>query len=93
MTAGELKFALEVEFKLNRVPQPEYRQLLVETLMVLAIIAENDPAQSLGGILNLNSIVEEANRLFLKEQVGAGKVVWAWQPERLSPQVTRQTKP
>ena len=30
MTAGELKFALEVETVLNTIPQPEYRQLVVE---------------------------------------------------------------
>ena len=30
MTPGELKFALEVETVLNTIPQPEYRQLVVE---------------------------------------------------------------
>ena len=30
MTAGELKFALQVEMVHNRIPKPEYRQLMVE---------------------------------------------------------------
>jgi phosphorylase kinase alpha/beta subunit len=30
MTSNELKFALEVETALNTIPQPEYRQLVVE---------------------------------------------------------------
>lgn len=34
MTAGELKFALEVETVLNTIPQPEYRQLVVEVSLV-----------------------------------------------------------
>jgi phosphorylase kinase alpha/beta subunit len=34
MTEGELKFALHVETVLNTVPQPEYRQLVVEAMMV-----------------------------------------------------------
>ena len=35
MTAGELKFALEVETVLNTIPQPEYRQLVVEVSWIL----------------------------------------------------------
>ncbi|KAL4631702.1 phosphorylase b kinase regulatory subunit alpha, skeletal muscle isoform-like isoform X4 [Arapaima gigas] len=34
MTPGEIKFAVHVETVLNRVPQPEYRQLLVEAILV-----------------------------------------------------------
>ena len=35
MTSGEMKFALEVESVLNAVPEPEFRQLLVEALIML----------------------------------------------------------
>ena len=35
MTSGEMKFALEVESVLNSVPEPDFRQLLVETLIIL----------------------------------------------------------
>ena len=34
MTKREIKFALMVEAVLNRIPEPEYRQLLVEALIV-----------------------------------------------------------
>ncbi|CAG0907513.1 unnamed protein product [Cyprideis torosa] len=40
MTAGELKFALHVETVLNTIPQPEYRQLMVEAMMVLMILVD-----------------------------------------------------
>ena len=42
MTAGEMKFALQVEMVLNRIPQPEYRQLMVEAMMVLVLIEQHD---------------------------------------------------
>ena len=35
MTSGELKFALQVETVLNAIPQPEYRQLMVEAMVIL----------------------------------------------------------
>ena len=35
MTSGEMKFALEVESVLNSVPEPDFRQLLVKTLIIL----------------------------------------------------------
>ena len=38
MTPGELKFALHVENILSTVSQPEYRQLLLEALMVLTML-------------------------------------------------------
>ncbi|XP_070553673.1 phosphorylase b kinase regulatory subunit alpha, liver isoform-like isoform X3 [Ptychodera flava] len=68
MTAGEFKFALSVETVLNRIPQPEYRQLMVETLMVLSLIIENDFATNLGGVITIERLVYEANELFLKQQ-------------------------
>ena len=40
MTSGELKFALRVEQALNTIPEPEFRQLMVEALMVLSLIVE-----------------------------------------------------
>lgn len=38
MTPEEIKFALNVEQVLNSVPQPEYRQLMVEALMILHLL-------------------------------------------------------
>lgn len=68
MTAGEIKFAVQVESVLNHVPQPEYRQLLVETVMVLGLVADVD-VDNIGGIVHVDRILHLANDLFLNEQV------------------------
>ncbi|XP_054829162.1 phosphorylase b kinase regulatory subunit alpha, liver isoform isoform X4 [Eublepharis macularius] len=44
MTACEIKFAVHVESVLNHVPQPEYRQLLVEAILVLTVLSEIEKA-------------------------------------------------
>ncbi|KAM7016039.1 phosphorylase b kinase regulatory subunit alpha, liver isoform 3-T3 [Tautogolabrus adspersus] len=67
MTAGEIKFAVQVESVLNHVPQPEYRQLLVETIMVLGLVADVD-VESIGGIIHVDRILHLANDLFLNDQ-------------------------
>lgn len=69
MTEGEIKFAVHVESVLNRVPQPEYRQLLVESIMVLTLVADME-LSSIGGIIHIDRIVHSANELFLQDQVG-----------------------
>lgn len=68
MTAGEIKFAVQVESVLNHVPQPEYRQLLVETVMVLGLVADVD-VDSIGGVIHVERILHLANDLFLTDQV------------------------
>ncbi|EDV24395.1 uncharacterized protein TRIADDRAFT_25466 [Trichoplax adhaerens] len=68
MTPNELKFAICVETALNRIPHPEYRQLVVEALMVLGKVVEIEPIQTLGGIIDMNYIVHQANELFLEDQ-------------------------
>ena len=68
MTVGEIKFAVQVESVLNHVPQPEYRQLLVETMMVLGLVADVD-VESIGGIIYVDRILHLANDLFLNDQV------------------------
>ncbi|KAF7669308.1 hypothetical protein LDENG_00212550 [Lucifuga dentata] len=67
MTEGEIKFAVQVESVLNHVPQPEYRQLLVETIMVLGLVADVD-VDSIGGIIHVDRILHMANDLFLNDQ-------------------------
>lgn len=69
MTPGEIKFAVHVESVLNRVPQPEYRQLLVEAILVLTMLADVE-INSIGGIIAVEKIVHLANDLFYEEQVG-----------------------
>ncbi|XP_069958370.1 probable phosphorylase b kinase regulatory subunit alpha isoform X6 [Cherax quadricarinatus] len=68
MTAGELKFALEVETVLNTIPQPEYRQLVVEALMVLSLVQEYHNTENLGDIVSAQDIVHVANNIFLADQ-------------------------
>ncbi|XP_056396205.1 phosphorylase b kinase regulatory subunit alpha, skeletal muscle isoform isoform X2 [Hyla sarda] len=71
MTPGELKFSAHVESVLNRVPQPEYRQLLVEAILVLTILADVE-IYSVGGIIHVEKIVHLANDLFCQEQKALG---------------------
>ncbi|XP_016839253.1 probable phosphorylase b kinase regulatory subunit alpha isoform X1 [Nasonia vitripennis] len=69
MTPGELKFALAVETVLNTIPQPEYRQLIVEALMVLTLVTEYNVANSLGGLIAVEHLVHKANAIFLEDQM------------------------
>ncbi|XP_030232507.1 phosphorylase b kinase regulatory subunit alpha, liver isoform isoform X2 [Gadus morhua] len=71
MTEGEIKFAVQVESVLNHVPQPEYRQLLVEALMILGLLADVGVA-SIGGIIHVDRILHMANDLFLTDQKSQG---------------------
>ncbi|XP_030066084.1 LOW QUALITY PROTEIN: phosphorylase b kinase regulatory subunit alpha, skeletal muscle isoform [Microcaecilia unicolor] len=71
MTPGEIKFSVHVESVLNRVPQPEYRQLLVEAILVLTMLADID-IQSIGGIIHVEKIVHMANDLFFYDQKALG---------------------
>ncbi|XP_026313777.1 probable phosphorylase b kinase regulatory subunit alpha isoform X5 [Hyposmocoma kahamanoa] len=72
MTSGELKFALAVETVLNSIPQPEYRQLVVEALMVLTLVVECKAVGHLGGAITVEHLVHKANQLFLDEQRRVG---------------------
>ncbi|KAM6949439.1 phosphorylase b kinase regulatory subunit alpha, skeletal muscle isoform [Aplochiton taeniatus] len=71
MTPGEIKFAVHVETVLNRVPQPEYRQLLVEAILVLTMLAEVE-IHSLGSIIHVERIVHIANDMFYTDQKDLG---------------------
>ncbi|XP_070849170.1 phosphorylase b kinase regulatory subunit alpha, skeletal muscle isoform [Chaetodon trifascialis] len=71
MTPGEIKFSVHVETVLNRVPQPEYRQLLVEAILVLTMLADVE-IQSIGSIIHVEKIVHLANDMFLKDQRDLG---------------------
>ncbi|ELW48743.1 Phosphorylase b kinase regulatory subunit alpha, liver isoform [Tupaia chinensis] len=67
------EFAWHVESVLTRVPQPEYRQLLVEAIMVLTLLSDAE-MNSIGGIIQVDQIVQMANQLFLQDQVSVGAV-------------------
>ncbi|XP_034020856.1 phosphorylase b kinase regulatory subunit alpha, skeletal muscle isoform isoform X2 [Thalassophryne amazonica] len=71
MTPGEIKFSVHVETVLNRVPQPEYRQLLVEAILVLTMLADVE-IESIGSIIHVEKIVHIANEMFCKDQRDLG---------------------
>ncbi|KAM4796333.1 phosphorylase b kinase regulatory subunit alpha, liver isoform [Rhinophrynus dorsalis] len=71
MTACEIKFAVHVESVLNHVPQPEYRQLLVEAIHVLTLVSDME-VESIGGIIHVDRIVHLASDLFLQDQRALG---------------------
>ncbi|XP_036858776.1 phosphorylase b kinase regulatory subunit alpha, skeletal muscle isoform isoform X3 [Manis javanica] len=81
MTPGEIKFSVHVESVLNRVPQPEYRQLLVEAILVLTMMADIE-IHSIRSIIAVEKIVHIANDLFLQEQktLGADDIMLAKDP-------------
>ncbi|XP_028338764.1 phosphorylase b kinase regulatory subunit alpha, skeletal muscle isoform isoform X3 [Physeter macrocephalus] len=81
MTPGEIKFSVHVESVLNRVPQPEYRQLLVEAILVLTMMADIE-IHSIGSVIAVEKIVHIANDLFLQEQktLGADDIMLAKDP-------------
>lgn len=68
MTPNELKFALALESVLNCIPQPEYRQLIVEALMVLTLVTEHSNITYLGDVITVEHLVHSANRIFLQDQ-------------------------
>uniref|UniRef100_UPI0037E93D24 phosphorylase b kinase regulatory subunit alpha, skeletal muscle isoform isoform X2 n=1 Tax=Semicossyphus pulcher TaxID=241346 RepID=UPI0037E93D24 len=71
MTPGEIKFSVHVETVLNRVPQPEYRQLLVEAILVLTMLADVE-IPTIGSIIHVEKIVHLANDMFYKDQRDLG---------------------
>ena len=53
---------------LNKIPEPEFRQLVVEAITILVLIVDHNVVQHLGGIIKIENIVQEANDIFLEEQ-------------------------
>ncbi|XP_050052175.1 probable phosphorylase b kinase regulatory subunit alpha isoform X3 [Dermacentor andersoni] len=68
MTQGELKFALEFEHVLNCIPQPEYRQLMVEAIMVLTLLAEHNVVTFINKVISVDGLVQHAYKVFLEDQ-------------------------
>ncbi|KAF1744924.1 hypothetical protein MXB_1810 [Myxobolus squamalis] len=70
MTSNEMKFALLVESALNSLLDPEYRQIMIETMMVLGQLLSIHSNTSLkGSIIKLDMIIDKANELFLANQM------------------------
>ncbi|GFW50474.1 probable phosphorylase b kinase regulatory subunit beta [Trichonephila clavipes] len=70
MTVYDLKFSTEVEMFLSRVALPEYRQILVELIMVVYLILERNPELSFNATIDMNKLVEEAFIMYQKDNGG-----------------------
>lgn len=77
MTAGELKFALTLETKLNSLPDPEYRQLVVEALMIFSLVTKSSgPPLLSNSSLQVQNVIITAQKYFLEDQVrGCGSYI------------------
>lgn len=64
MTHRERNFQLKVEELLSDISNPEYRQTVVELLVVLATILERNPEVELSECIDLDELVDEAIELF-----------------------------
>ena len=63
MSAFERDFCWRLELLLGRIQAPEYRQISIEALEVLAAIAASNPGLRLAGDLNLDVLIDDAVRL------------------------------
>lgn len=93
MTSGELKFALAVETVLNSIPQPEYRQLVVEALMVLTLVVEYKAVNNLGGTITVEYLVHKANQIFLEDQVSEIVLLYSVSEIEVKPQPVDRPSP
>ncbi|MBN3304867.1 KPBB kinase, partial [Amia calva] len=67
MTMYEMNFSLLVEDMLKNIVQPEYRQIIVELLMVLSIVLERNPELEFQDKVDLDKLVKEAFNDFQKD--------------------------
>ncbi|XP_064016390.1 phosphorylase b kinase regulatory subunit beta isoform X2 [Pogoniulus pusillus] len=70
MTMYERNFSLLVEDMLQNIDQPEYRQIIVELLMVISVILERNPELEFQDKVDLDKVVQEAFHDFQKDHSG-----------------------
>ncbi|XP_072320630.1 phosphorylase b kinase regulatory subunit beta isoform X1 [Eucyclogobius newberryi] len=70
MTMYEMNFSLLVEDILKNIVLPEYRQIIVELLMVVSVILERNPELEFTEKVNLDGLVNEAFADFQKDRGG-----------------------
>ncbi|KAM9410359.1 phosphorylase b kinase regulatory subunit beta isoform 1-T1 [Pholidichthys leucotaenia] len=68
MTMYEMNFSLLVEDMLKNIVLPEYRQIIVELLMVVSIVLERNPELEFGDKVELDSLVKAAFNDFQKDR-------------------------
>ncbi|NXJ29820.1 KPBB kinase, partial [Dicrurus megarhynchus] len=67
MTMYEMNFSLLVEDMLQNIDQPQYRQMIVELLMVISVILERNPELEFQDKVDLDKVVQEAFHDFQKD--------------------------
>ncbi|KAK6186118.1 hypothetical protein SNE40_008216 [Patella caerulea] len=67
MTMYELNFSLLVEQMLSKIVDPSYRQIMVETFMVVSTILERNKELSFHQSVNMDRIIQEAFDEFQKD--------------------------
>uniref|UniRef100_UPI00398EA37D phosphorylase b kinase regulatory subunit beta isoform X1 n=1 Tax=Pristiophorus japonicus TaxID=55135 RepID=UPI00398EA37D len=60
MTMYEMNFSLLVEATLQDIVQPEYRQIIVELIMVVSVVLERNPELEFQAEVNLDNLVKYA---------------------------------
>uniref|UniRef100_A0A7I4YMH8 Phosphorylase b kinase regulatory subunit n=3 Tax=Haemonchus contortus TaxID=6289 RepID=A0A7I4YMH8_HAECO len=74
MTEFELTFAYKIEEMLSRIAHPEYRQLLVELLSIIATILERNPEVMFGsGPVDCDLLIKQGFHLYADAQKIANK--------------------
>lgn len=68
MTKTDLNFALKIEQMFRRIAHPEYRQITVELLTVMATILERNPELEFQHTVNMDTLVHEAFNQLLQEE-------------------------
>lgn len=68
MTMYEMNFSLLVEDTLKNIVLPEYRQIIVELLMVVSIVLERNPELEFQEPVDLDKLVKEAFADFQKDR-------------------------
>uniref|UniRef100_A0A8C7PX23 Phosphorylase b kinase regulatory subunit n=1 Tax=Oncorhynchus mykiss TaxID=8022 RepID=A0A8C7PX23_ONCMY len=72
MTMYEMNFSLLVEDTLKDIVLPEYRQIVVELLMVVSIVLERNPELEFSEKVDLDVLVKEAFHDFQKDRSREG---------------------
>ncbi|KAM7014746.1 phosphorylase b kinase regulatory subunit beta isoform 4-T4 [Tautogolabrus adspersus] len=68
MTMYEMNFSLLVEDTLKNIVLPEYRQIIVELLMVVSIVLERNPELEFSDRVDLDGLVKEAFTDFQRDR-------------------------
>ncbi|XP_034041246.1 phosphorylase b kinase regulatory subunit beta isoform X3 [Thalassophryne amazonica] len=68
MTMYEMNFSLLVEDTLKNIDLPEYRQIIVELLMVVSIVLERNPELEFSEKVDLDGLVKDAFKDFQRDR-------------------------